>query len=230
MNEHRFGNPAELAEKLATSVAGTLRQAIAARGAASLVVSGGSTPRPFFERLNRQDLDWEKVSITLADERWVDTEDEASNERLVRQTLLQNAAAAATFVGLKTDQETPEAGQATCEAALSALPLPFDVVVFGMGGDGHTASLFPEARRLAEGLDPENPALCLPIYPPAAPYPRMSLTASALIAGSRLILHITGENKWLVYQQALADGPETDLPVRAVLRRGTDRLDVYWAA
>ncbi|XEH48704.1 6-phosphogluconolactonase [Edwardsiella tarda] len=78
-----------LNEQLADDIAARLRQGIAARGQASLVVSGGRTPLGLFARLSQQALDWSRVTITLADERWVAPQDEASNERLVREHLLQ---------------------------------------------------------------------------------------------------------------------------------------------
>ena len=216
-----------LARALAESVAGDLAAAVAARGAASLVVSGGSTPRPLFAVLSGLALPWEKVTITLADERWVPVDDDASNEALVRRRLLVGAAAGARFVGLKNEAATPEAGRDACGAALAAVPRPFDVVVLGMGGDGHTASLFPGAAQLAEGLATE--ALCLPMRPPAAPHPRMSLSLRALLDSRRLVVHVTGDDKWQVYRAALADGPVEDLPIRAVLRGGHPDLGVWWA-
>lgn len=100
--EKRFNDRALLAEQLATKVAGQLQEAIDARGKASLVVSGGRTPLAFFHALSRQPITWSKVLVTLADERWVDVDDAASNAALVRDNLLQGRAASARFVGLKT--------------------------------------------------------------------------------------------------------------------------------
>ncbi len=224
-----FEDRETLAEELARSVAGDLAAAVRARGRASLVVSGGSTPTPFFEALGRQSLPWGEVEVTLADERWVAADDEASNERLVRHHLLVGEAAAARFVALKTAAATPEDGRDACEAALAALARPFDVVVLGMGGDGHTASLFPGTAELAAGLDPESRRLCLPVRPATAPHPRMSLTLAALLASRRLVVHITGQSKWRVYQQALALGAADELPIRGVLDSGHAGLQVYWA-
>ena len=223
----RFDDRDTLTTKLGDAIASDLRAAITARSTASLVVSGGSTPRPLFEYLSRQDLAWDRVRVTLADERWVPPDHEDSNERLVRRSLLVRAAAAAALIGHKTPDATPEEGREACEQALAAIPRPFDVVVLGMGGDGHTASLFPDAPELAAGLDLETPRTCLAVRPPAAPHPRMSLTLPAILDSRRLVLHLTGASKWQVYQRALNHGPAEKLPIRAVL--GSGRVEVWWA-
>ena len=218
-----------LARRLANSIAEDLKHAVQERGAASLVVSGGSTPKPLFEELSRREIPWEQVHITLADERWVPASHQDSNEGLVRRHLLVGVAAMAQFVPLVNGATTPEEGQAATERALAAMPRPFDVLVLGMGSDGHTASLFPDAQELAVGLDPENPHLCLAVLPPEAPHPRLSLTLAALLASRRIVLHITGDEKWAVYQRALEGGAVDELPIRGVLRRGGEAVEVEWA-
>lgn len=227
--ETRFEHPKRLALALAESIAEDLRRAVQRRGRASLIVSGGSTPLLLFEALSAQDVPWDKVWVSLADERWVDPDDDASNEKLVRTKLLVSSAASAHFVPMKNDAATPEEGEASCEAALAELPRPFDVVVLGMGEDGHTASLFPGAAGLEEALDLASERLCAAVRPPEASHPRMTLTLAALLYSRRTVVHITGEAKWQVYRQALAPGPAHDPPIRAVLGRGPEPIDVYWA-
>ena len=228
--EARFDNPPKLAMALAESIAEDLRIAVEERGQATLVVSGGSTPVLLFQHLSRQFLNWTKVTVLLTDERWVPAEHEESNEALVRRHLLVGEAEEAGFVGLKNGAETPEDGWRQCEAALGEIPRPYDVVVLGMGEDGHTASLFPRAPELEIGLDPGTDRLCLPVPPPReAANGRISLTLGALLDCRRCILHFTGDAKWRVYRRALREVPVTELPVRAVLGKAREPIDVYWA-
>src|SRR6056300_1191646 len=98
-----FATPAELTEAFAGRILGILQHAIVEKGSATLVVSGGRTPQPLFAKLADADIDWSKVTITLADDRWVPVTDDASNDKLVREHLLVNKAAAATFITLKHD-------------------------------------------------------------------------------------------------------------------------------
>jgi 6-phosphogluconolactonase len=228
VNEHRFPDSAALAGVLAEQIRVDLHEAIAARGNASLVVSGGRTPLRLFERLRAQVLQWPQIWITLADERWVDVSSEASNEQLVRKHLLLEQAANAHFVGLKNPADTPEAGAEWATRALSRIPQPYDVVVLGMGDDGHTASLFPGSLALARALDPAAAPGCLAIHALTAPHARMTLNLAALLASRRIVLHFEGEAKWRVYQRARASGSMVELPVRAILQQKEVPVDVFW--
>ncbi|MBV8658980.1 MAG: 6-phosphogluconolactonase [Burkholderiales bacterium] len=211
---------------LAREIARALEDAIAARGAASLAVSGGRTPVGMFEQLRQMQLPWNKVSITLADDRWLPLDHADSNERLVREHLLKYQVEAATFYSLTTADPTPELGQAAVDGRLRAMPQPFDVIVLGMGEDGHTASLFPCAKELAAATDLDDPAMVRAVNPTTAPYARISLTLRTLVQARTVLLHLAGGNKRTVYQQALAGGT---LPIARVLNGATGTRRVYWA-
>jgi len=223
--EHLFIDGTLAAADMARRIAMILGDAIAARGVATIALSGGRSPGPVLKALSGVALDWDKVIVTLVDERWVAPDHADSNERLVRQTLLQGKAAAARFVPMKNDTADAYAGRAECEAAFAALPWPLDIVLLGMGEDGHTASLFPAAKELAEGLSTE--ALTLAVTPPAAPHQRMSLSAAAILASRHIFLQIGGPAKKAVYDRALAGGPVEELPIRLALCQHAVSVEIW---
>lgn len=226
--EHHFADGGQAAAHLATRIATVLGEAIATRGTASLALSGGRSPKPVLEALARTPLDWSKVVVTLVDERWVATDAPDSNERLLRETLLTGPAAAAQFAPMKNDAPDAYAGQPAVEAAFAAVPWPLDIVLLGMGEDGHTASLFPAAAELASGLT--STARTIAITPPAAPHQRMSLTASAILAARHVFLQISGDSKKGVYAQALEEGPVEQFPIRLALRQDKTPVEVWISA
>jgi 6-phosphogluconolactonase len=228
VHEHRFPDALALAHALSGEIKVDVEEAIGVRGAASLIVSGGTTPKRLFGVLREEVLPWDKLWVTLADERWVETSDATSNERLVRENLLLNAAAAAHFVGLKNPAPTPEAGADWAWRSLTRVPRPYDVVMLGMGLDGHTASLFPGSLALARALDTTTPPGCVAVNALTAPHARVSLTLSALLDARRIVLHIEGDAKWQVYQRARTPGSTAEMPVRAILQQKEVPVDVYW--
>jgi 6-phosphogluconolactonase len=225
-----FADGEELAQGLADWTAGRLRQAIAARGVALLIVSGGKSPARFFDRLSNLDLDWPRVAITLADERRVADDSPRSNARLVRERLLRNRAQAASFTPLADVRLPGDRELAAASARIANLPSPADVVVLGMGDDGHTASWFPGAEGLAEAVDPAVRQLVAPIVAPDAPEPRLTLTGRVILRARAIALEIQGEAKLATFAAALEPGPEEAMPIRAVLRRAADRLTVFMSS
>ncbi len=227
LSAQRYADIETLSRELATLIAGSLTAAISARGLASLVVSGGRSPVRLFEILRTQPLDWDRVCIALADERWVSPEDPASNERLVRDFLLKDHAASARFLGLKNGAPTPDLGAVSAWETFARVPRPFDAVILGMGDDGHTASLFPGSPNLPSALNAA--AGCVGMWSPVAPHPRLSLNLTALLDSRRIAVLITGESKWRTYAAACAAGPVEDMPIRAVLRQSRTPVDVLWS-
>jgi 6-phosphogluconolactonase len=215
-----------LAETLAEKVVSVLAEALSARGKAVMAVSGGTTPALFFRTLSDLDLDWSRVTVTLVDERFVDEVSARSNARLAKENLLRGKAAAARFAGLYRDTADVEAAAELADETARALGLPFDVVVLGMGGDGHTASFFPDAPTLADLLAPVNQALVAPVYAPSGGEPRLTLTMPAIAGARFLALHIEGEAKRAVLASALKG---EDLPIRAVLEHAERPVEVFWA-
>jgi len=216
-----------LMENIAEDVATQLSDALDARGVATLAVPGGTTPAPFLEHLSKADLDWSNVRVMLTDERFVPETSDRSNTRLLRGTLLQNNAASAQLVPFYREAETPEEVLESLTEAITAA-LPLDVCVLGMGADMHTASLFPEADRLEEGLDLNGTAVLLPMRAPGAPEPRLTLTASVLRSARNIHILITGPEKKAALEVALTEGPASDAPIRVVLDALT-QVDIHYA-
>ncbi len=215
---------AALTDSLAAQISAELQQAIAARGKALLVISGGSTPRRLLETLSQASLDWSAVTVTLADERWVRIDDSRSNARMAQQTLLQNAASTARFLPMYRAEVDIDTAALDYSRELYACCLPIDVLLLGMGNDGHTASLFPQGDRLARAMAADCSDIALPMHAPGAPEPRMTLTLPTLASARHIHLHIEGQGKQQVLRQALAS---RDLPIARVLAAAGARADVH---
>ncbi|WP_417807526.1 6-phosphogluconolactonase [Thioclava sp.] len=207
---------------LADRIASQLREAIRVDGHATFSVPGGTTPGPIFDTLSAVDLAWDKVAVLLNDERWVDETSLRSNTRLIRERLLTGRAAAATLVPLYADGARPEDKMESLAAGI-APHLPISVLLLGMGNDMHTASLFPGADRLADALSDDAPIL-LPMRAEAAGEPRITLSARVLRDAMHIHILITGSEKRAAIEAAQSL-PETQAPVRAVLKNAT----VHWA-
>ncbi|MBL8893025.1 MAG: 6-phosphogluconolactonase [Rhizobiales bacterium] len=205
-----------LAETLAEDLAHILRRRVVTNGSALIAVSGGNTPKLMFDHLSRQVLAWDKVTVTLVDERQVPISSDRSNARLVSQHLLKNNAASANFVPLFENV-----------AAASNLAT-FDAVVLGMGDDGHTASFFPDGDNLATALDPATQERIVTMQAPDAGEPRLTFTLKVLLASPFIALHIEGDDKMKVLEKALTSGPVAAMPIRAVLE-ATHPVTLYWA-
>ena len=211
-------------------IAQALRGAIDARGQASLMVSGGSSPKPVYAALSQMDLPWARVTIGLVDERWVEASQDGSNETFIRENLLQNAASAARFIGMKTAHDTPQDGIDSLTTRFADCSKPFDICVMGMGLDGHTASWFPNSNGLSAALDEANPNMFCAVdatgCPVAGDHPhRMSLTLSAVLASRNIILFIPGAAKREVYLKAAQKTP-LEAPVKNLSKAG-DKLCVF---
>jgi 6-phosphogluconolactonase len=223
---HEFGSRAELAEALAQRVSGRLSQAGDERGNGFLAVSGGTTPAAFLRTLSGKSIAWDKVIVTLVDERFVPLTSPRSNAALVRSTLMQGKAAFARFVGLYRPAATAEAAAVEASNELARLPWPLDMAVLGMGADGHTASFFPDAIELAKLLSPTGDGYVLPVEAESAGEPRLTLPLSRIIAAGEIVLHIEGADKRSALEAALATG---DRPISAVFRHAGKPVHIYWA-
>ncbi len=225
-----FDNKPALIKAVSRHLADCLDKAVAARGRACMALSGGSTPMPVYAALGATQLDWSRVSAVPTDERWVPAHHAASN----KAEIVRRFAPAGPHVhGLVPDQPGPEPDAGLARTVLAELPVPFDVVVVGMGVDGHFASLFPRSPALLEGLNPAARSSAIEVVPdplpPEAPYGRISLTLSRLLDARSLVLLITGTDKRRVVERAgAANADPRLLPIAALLAAAGSSLTVYW--
>ncbi|MBF0353795.1 MAG: 6-phosphogluconolactonase [Alphaproteobacteria bacterium] len=204
-------------EALADHLAEGLRKALESRPLASLAVSGGRTPEAVFPILAEAKLPWERVWITLTDERWLSPDHEGSNEGLVRRLLLQDKAARAHFLGFWREGLTPEAALPDLERQLAHMPWPLDVLFLGMGPDGHIASLFPGEA----GLKVKSGRVTTAQGP--APYPeRVTLILPELARARWVALAAQGAEK----QGVLTEGG-ADLPIQRFLAESNESVVVF---
>ena len=212
-----------LAMDLANKLAGELITALMTHDVVGFAVPGGTTPGPVFDTLSAADLDWDRVKVFLTDERWVPESSDRSNARLVRERLLTGRASAAEFIPYYDGGPLTDAAVASAADRIAAY-LPLSVLVLGMGGDMHTASLFPGADRLDAALSDDAPAL-MALTAPGAQEPRITLTAPVLQAAMSTRILITGRDKRDALEQAARVDDPRLAPVSVVL----DTATVHWA-
>ncbi|MEO6983913.1 MAG: 6-phosphogluconolactonase [Paralcaligenes sp.] len=220
---HPYEQSQPCVKALTHTVIALLQKTVEQSGTARLAVSGGHSPIPLFTELSQSDLDWAKIHITLVDERFVAPSDPDSNENLVRRYLLVNNASQAQFQGLVTHVDDIEA----CVDQANSNAAPITLAILGMGEDGHTASLFPNAPELAQALDPAQTRHYMSITPPAAPHRRISSTLAALLQAQHRILFISGSQKLQVFEQA-AQQSSPARPVSFLLTRTDAPINVFW--
>lgn len=206
---------------LADILASELKNCLLVHDHASFAVPGGTTPGPIFDSLCAVDLDWSRVHVMLTDERWVPETSDRSNTKLLRERLLVERAAAATYVPLYADAETPEEKLPELAAVLTP-ELPISVMLLGMGADMHTASIFPGADQLDLALHGDDRLVAM--RAPGAPEPRITLSASVLKSAMSRHIVIVGGEKREALERARHLPPE-QAPVAAILNGSI----VHWA-
>ena len=227
MLEQHFETREAASLAAAQAMAALLMRRLEGQYKASLVVAGGTTPRQCFAELAHMELDWQHVHVVLSDERWVPPDSEDSNERLVREMLLQERAASAEVLPVYVPDSDPATRTEELNQEIRNLPFPFACALLGMGEDGHFASLFPDADNLDKGLDTDSQHLCLPVTTASSPHPRITLTLSALSRSDEIVLLIFGDKKLEILESA--KDPDSTLPVARLLLQKRAPVNVYWA-
>ena len=225
MKEHYFETRTEASTAAADRMSELLANRLENNNHASVIVSGGTSPQQCMAALAATPLDWSRVQVVLSDERWVSPDLEDSNEKMVRESLLVDKAAAAELLPIYAKDVSPAE---RCEQLQDPLPkLPFSCSLIGMGADGHFASLFPDAENLEAGLDVESDYLYLPITTAASPHPRISMTLAGISRSDEIVLLFFGQEKLEIFEQAKA--MSNGFPLSRLLRQKRAPVSVFWA-
>ena len=219
LNWRADATPQAQAVAVAEHIVAALQRAIEQRGKASLALSGGRGPELFLRQLEQAELDWSKVTVTLVDERWVPAEHPQSNAGFIERCL-PGVLRRATWLPLYRGQSLR--GDAEAAHGLIDGLLPLDVVVLGMGEDGHTASLFARMPGLADHLNPEGGPRCIAVPAEGERLARLSMTAAAIQAARVRLLVITGAQKQRTLNTALERQDPLDMPIEAFLNAPMD--------
>ena len=225
-----YDDAAELADAVAGDIQFVIESAIEARGSAVIALAGGKTPLPAYEKLAKAKLDWKRVTIIPGDERIVPLGDALSNVTALGKTFIPKGARVMPIVPKATDDY--KAAGRSADALMQDLHWPLDLCVLGVGGDGHTASIFPgpdydEAlngprERRALGVMPDP-------LPPEAPVARVTLSRAGIITARALLIAVTGDAKRKVIEDAISEGAGSPYPIGRVLADVELPVDIHWA-
>ncbi len=215
--------PADYAAGAAARIAEAIRAAIARSDHCHLALTGGKSPRPVYEALASLPVEWGRVTIWFGDERRVPADDPDSNYGMARATLLDHLVVAPAAVH-PMDGADPDAWRAARDYA-NALPPALDVLLLGVGEDGHTASLFPGAATLAE-----QARRVVPATGPTPPRERLTITAPVIAAAHACLVLATGVGKRDAVARALTPGADPREVPAALARPARWLLDTDAAA
>ena len=226
-----YDDAAEMADAVAGDIQFVIESALDARGSAVIALSGGKTPIPIYDKLAKAKLDWKKVTIVPVDERVVPLGDPLSNVTMIGKAFIPKGARVIPVVPSAT-ADYKAAGR-SADALMQDLHWPLDLVLLGVGGDGHTASIFPgpdydEAlngprERRALGVMPDP-------LPKEAPVPRVTLSRAAIVSAKAITIAITGNEKRKVLEDAIKQGASSSYPIGRVLADVELPVDIHWAA
>ncbi len=220
----RFESAEDVCIALSDEIETIVTNAVAARGEASIALSGGRTPIPMFQALSSKALPWDNMTVSLVDDRWVPPTHKDSNEALLIKHLLASNPNRTHFIGFWKPDCDAYSAVPLCNESFSGLPEALDCAVLGMGNDGHTASIFPESEQLQNALDTTD--TCCAVTPSTAPHDRMTMSAHKLLASRKRILHLKGEDKLETLKSAVMDDDIHSMPVRLFLNHP---LTIYWS-
>ena len=198
-----FQTKQHLEESLCNRISEIIVSAIKEKGVAKILLSGGGTPKDLYHRLSLLNLEWNKVKIGLVDERFVSIDSEFSNEKMISHILLQNVAKDANLYGMVKNIEDYKGNLKALNKSYEEL-IDSDIVLLGMGTDGHTASIFPEDQSSKECMHDDTPKI-RNTNAPHDPKKRISLNKPFISNSKHIFLMITGDDKRKTFIQAITE-------------------------
>jgi 6-phosphogluconolactonase len=228
---HEFSNREQFNKTIVQRLADSLQSASLSQKQILFGVSGGGTPLPIYQALAEKELAWNRIKILLVDERWVPTHHSDSNEKNIRHAFSGNAMAEKNILGLWSDKPELQTAANAADQKFAFINDVLDVVVLGMGEDGHFASLFPTAHNFDAAISNQGSRFVLAMepMPDHAPHLRLSMSLAYIQRAKRIILAITGEKKRLVLQQAMAKADVHQLPIAALFKANSPDVEIYWS-
>ena len=227
LRENIFTDKAELELKLAKEISQKLDLELKNKGEATLLVSGGSTPKKLYEILSNKKIDWNNVSIGLIDERFVATDSEESNELLIKNTLLQNKAADAKFIGLVFNLDDYKENLNISILKNKDFCKSITCSILGMGLDGHTASLFPNLEEVYTEDSIYGNKMIINTIATSEPCKRISYTKAKILSSKHLFLYFNGKEKLDVFNSAKENNNASIKPISAFIHQNIKTLNVF---
>jgi 6-phosphogluconolactonase len=223
MKIQEFDNKAQLEIAFVAKITELIEWAISKYGEAHILLSGGSSPKSVYSQLSEEKIDWSKVIVGLVDERFVDSQDKDSNERMIRSTLCQNNAKKVRVLGMVSDLTSLHNNLLTANSEYKCFVKRIDVTILGMGEDGHTASMFPDDEQSELLLQSTEIGLFNTVSP-NYPFNRITCSKEMLSKSENSLLLISGEKKREVFENA----ESSKLPIYYIAKEFKN-LEVYYS-
>lgn len=215
---NKFKSKEEAIEQLRLVTIEALKASNEKTGFSTMLLSGGGTPGPLYSELNRTYKEFEKTTIGLVDERFVPVSNEHSNERLIRNLISHSD----KIIGMVHDEDNYSQNINIAQKHYEIFKDKLDVVILGMGPDGHTASLFPNDPS-SEQILANNDIGLFNTNAPSIPTRRITCSKQMLLNAKHIFLLIFGEEKLNILENS-----NLNLPIHVLLKERTD-IEIYYA-
>ncbi len=227
---HELSAPSELAAALSQAMLSHAVQDLSEQPTVLIGLAGGSTPMVAYAQFAQTPLPWPRIALTLIDERFVPIRDPQSNENNIASAFSAIKPQLAGWHGLMHESVPIEQAATQANQEIQSLQQPMDMVVIGMGSDGHIASLFIESADYQHAMDLQCSEAVLPIRFDAqdAKVDRISFSLAELLRAKKILICITGEDKRRVLEQSL-DGSRPDYAVAQLLKHTTRSVEIFWS-